>query len=136
VSSAIGVISGFHAVIGGLARQPHWFLNDADAKRYGQAMANAARHFPLRATQKAIDVAMLIITAFAIDAPRIALSIQIAKQRNSGVPRAGAQVFQFINPNASASPPPREAAAAGASADQSPAVDADAPPHEDEMMGP
>jgi hypothetical protein len=109
-----------HAVIGGLSGQPHWFINDADAKRYGQAMANAARHFPLRATQKALDVSMLFITAFSIEAPRIVLSMQLAKAGNlQGQPRRGpAQVFQFHNPNAPASPttpanPPPPAGGAG-----------------------
>jgi hypothetical protein len=107
-----------HAVIGGLSGQPHWFINDADAKRYGQAMANAARHFPLRATQKALDVSMLMITAFSIEAPRIVLSMQLAKQGHPRPQRGPAQVFQFHNPNAPASPttpanPPPPAGGAG-----------------------
>jgi hypothetical protein len=106
LSSAIGVIQGFHAIIGGMSQQPHWFLNDADARRYGQAMANAARHFPMKAAQKTIDVSMLLITAFSIEAPRIAMSMQLARAKNSrpiGAPRGPAQVFQFINPNPPAS---------------------------------
>jgi hypothetical protein len=108
-------------------------LNDADARRYGQAMANAARHFPLRTTQKALDVSMLLIVAFSIEAPRIALSMQIAKL--GGVPRAAqrgpAQVFQFTNPNAPASPttpasPSPPAGGAGVPPQQ-PAPAADAP---------
>lgn len=99
-------------MIAGFSRQPHWFINDADAARYGKAMANAARHFPLRATQKALDVTMFIITAFSIEAPRIALSMQIARGHGPAhgqAQRVPAQVFQFINPNAPnapASPPP------------------------------
>jgi hypothetical protein len=75
-------------------------------------MANAARHFPLRTTQKMLDVTMLIITAFSIDAPRIVLSMQIARAQNSRQPgmRGPAQVFQFNpspfnNPSTPASPP-------------------------------
>jgi hypothetical protein len=114
------VIQGFHAVIGGLSRQPHWFLNDADARRYGQAMANAARHFPLHTTQKALDVTMLIVTAFSIDAPRIMLSMQLARQPQRQQQRGPAQVFQFVNPasapapSAATAPPSPSADAAGA----------------------
>lgn len=123
MSSAIGLIQGAHAVIAGLSRQGHWFINDADARRYGQAMANAARHFPLRATQKAIDVTMLIITAVSIEAPRIALSMQIARGvRPMPQQRGPAQVFHFT-PNATAGPPQAERASAAPSS-----VAADAPP--------
>jgi hypothetical protein len=127
LSTAIGVIQGFHAVIGGLARQPHWFVNDADARRYGQAMANAARHFPMRSTQKAIDVSMFLICAVSIEAPRIVLSMQIARQPRP--PQRGpAQVFQFVSPQgspnapaspatSSASPPQQPDEGAGALAD-------------------
>lgn len=103
MSSAIGVIQGFHAVIGGLRQEPHWFVNDADARRYGQAMANAARHFPLKTTQKALDVTMLMIVAFSVEAPRIGMSVQLMRQRGTQPRRPPAQVFQFVNPNA---PPP------------------------------
>jgi hypothetical protein len=110
LSSAIGLIQGAHAVIGGLSRQPHWFVNDDDAKRYGQAMANAARHFPMKATQKAIDVSMLMIVAFSIEAPRIGISIQLARRGQPPQPRRPpAQVFQFVHPNQgspNAPPPP------------------------------
>jgi hypothetical protein len=85
-------------------------------------MANAARHFPLKTTQKAIDVTMLFITAFAIDAPRFVMSMQLARARNGpqpSSPRGPAQVFQFVPPNpatssAPAAPPQGEAAKASA----------------------
>src|ERR1700733_8936502 len=44
LSSAIGVIQGAHLIMAQLRSEPHWLINDDDAKRYGQAMANAARH--------------------------------------------------------------------------------------------
>lgn len=84
--------------------EPHWLVNDADAKRYGQAMANAARHFPMKATQKAIDVGALIVVAFTIETPRVGMSLALAKQKNRPAPRGPAQVFQFVNPNAPAPP--------------------------------
>jgi hypothetical protein len=134
LSSAIGVIQGFHAVIGGLARQPHWFLNDQDARRYGQAMANAARHFPLHTTQKALDVTMLIVTAFSIDAPRIAMSVQLAKQPQRQPQRGPAQVFQFHPspaPAPSAAPPPSASADAAGAAPLAPMPDAPPDPSSD-----
>jgi hypothetical protein len=133
------LIHGLHWAIGSLARQPHWFVNDAEARQFGQAMVNAARHFPLHATQKTIDVAMLVMIAFSIEMPRIGISMQIAKGKASP-PRRPAQTFQFnpfINPNAasppSPSPPSPPPAASGASGGP-PA--ADAPPSAAYAAGP
>lgn len=109
LSTAIGVIQGFHAVVGAARGEAHWFVNDADARRYGQAMANAARHFPLRTTQKAIDISMLIICAASIETPRIALSIQRARAPKGQGQRGPAQVFQFVPNPANAPPPPATA---------------------------
>ena len=118
MSSAIGVIQGFHAVAAMTSGQPHWLVNDQDAQRYGQALANAARHFPLKATQKAIDVSALIICAVAIEAPRITMSMQLSRQPlRPPRPFGPAQVFQFRTPasqpastQTSAAPPPQAAA--------------------------
>jgi hypothetical protein len=113
LSTAIGLVQGLHAVVAGLTRQPHWFVNDDDAKRYGQAMANAARHFPVAAAQKTIDVTTLILVAFSIEAPRISISMQIAKGLGRTAPapaRGPAQVFQFVPNPAQANPPPPQAA--------------------------
>jgi hypothetical protein len=120
LSSAIGVIQGFHAVIAMQRSEPHWLLNDADAKRYGQALANAARHFPVRATQKAIDLSALIFCAVQMETPRFVISRQLAAQRAKGPPRGPAQVFQFNGrptppPSATASPPPSQGDAGGGS---------------------
>src|SRR5215472_10316607 len=44
LSAAAGIHQGAHAFIAFARREPHWQLNDADAKAYGQALANALRH--------------------------------------------------------------------------------------------
>lgn len=103
-----------------LRSEPHWLINDDDAKRYGQAMANAARHFPLKATQKAIDCGAFIMAAFVIESPRIIRSAQLARQPRQpprGNPYAGtAQVYYpfaanpIPTPSPSPSPPPPAAA--------------------------
>jgi hypothetical protein len=54
-------------------------LNDADAKRYGTALANALRHMPVRAAQKTIDFTVLAFVMFEMETPRITLSIARAR---------------------------------------------------------
>jgi hypothetical protein len=118
LSSAIGVIQGFHAVMGGLRGEPHWFINDADAHRFGQAMTNAARHFPVKAAQKTIDVATLMIVGFAIETPRVVRSIQLARAPQPAPSRGPAQVFQFHPPQppaATTTPTPSPGAGASGS---------------------
>lgn len=84
--------------------EPHWLLTDDDAKRYGTALSNALRHMPIQAAQKSIDYATLVIVAFAMEAPRIGRSVQIARARGERPQQRGpAQVFQFHPPQ---SPPP------------------------------
>jgi hypothetical protein len=83
-------------------QEPHWLVNDADAKRYGAALANAARHFPLKTTQKALDIGVLIFCIAQIETPRVVMSSTLAKQK-AQPPRGPAQVFQF---NGRPAPPP------------------------------
>ena len=100
LSSAIGLIQGFHAVVAMTRQEPHWLVNDADAKRYGAALANAARHFPMRTTQKALDIGVLIFCIVQIETPRVVMSSQLAKAKQQP-PRGPAQVFQFRPPQPS-----------------------------------
>jgi hypothetical protein len=79
--------------------EPHWLINDADAKLYGTAFANAMRHFPVKVAQKSIDVATLIFVAFQIETPRLVMSRQLAAQRGARPNRGPAQVFQFRQPS-------------------------------------
>lgn len=83
--------------------EPHWLLNDADAKAYATALKNALRHIPIRAAQKTIDFSMLAFMAFNFEMPRIYVSSQLAAQRRQGRTRGPAQVFQF---NQKPPPPP------------------------------
>lgn len=103
MSSAIGVIQGFHLIVAQLRSEPHWLVTDADAERYGKAMANAARHFPLKTTQKAIDVGAFLMCAFIIESPRVIRSIQLSKAPKQA-PRGPAQVFQFVQPTPAQAP--------------------------------
>ncbi len=76
-------------------REEHWLLSEGDATKYGKALANALRHFPVRTTQKAIDMTALLMTAIAIEAPRVALS---RRNRRPQQQRPSATVFQFTRP--------------------------------------
>ena len=120
MSSAIGVIQGFHLIVAQLRSEPHWLINDPDAARYGQAMTNAARHFPVKAAQKTIDVATFLMAAAVIETPRFMRSIQLARAPKA--PNRGpAQVFQF-HPNPPSQPP------AATTPAQSPAPGSQGPP--------
>jgi hypothetical protein len=102
MSAAAGLLQGFHAIIAMQRSEPHWMLNDDDAKRYGAALANALRHMPIKAAQKTIDYSTLVMVAFVMETPRIVRSAQLARQPKAQ-PRGPAQVFQFV-PNPAQAP--------------------------------
>jgi hypothetical protein len=105
LSAAAGLLQGFHAIIAMQRQEPHWLLNDADAKQYGQALANAARHLPIAVAQKYADYSAFVMVCFAMETPRIARSVQLAQSRRQGPPRGPAQVFQFRPPQPAPNPP-------------------------------
>jgi hypothetical protein len=106
LSALAGALQGVHVIIAMQRNEPHWMLNDDDAKRYGTALGAALRHMPIKAAQKTIDYASLAIVAFAIETPRIGRSIQLARAPKPAS-RGPAQVFQFVSPSPSpANPPP------------------------------
>lgn len=99
LSALAGVIQGFHAIIAFQRAEPHWLVNDNDAKRYSIAIGNALRHMQIRTAQKTIDMAALVFVAFSVETPRVIRSAQLA--RETANPRRqgpSATVFQFTNP--------------------------------------
>jgi hypothetical protein len=108
LSAAAGLLQGAHAIIAMQRQEPHWMLNDDDAKKYGQALANAMRHLPVKVAQKYVDYSTLVMVAFVMETPRVVRSVQIARAPKT--PNRGpAQVFQFVTPNnpgAASTPPP------------------------------
>lgn len=104
MSAAAGLLSGFHAIIAMQRNEPHWMLSDADANRYGQALANALRHMPIRAAQKTIDYSTFVMMVFVMETPRIAKSVQLARAGAQPAPRPAAPVFQFVRPSQPPSP--------------------------------
>lgn len=108
--------------------EPHWLLTDADANRYGAALANALRHMPIKAAQKTIDYSTFAMMVFIIETPRIAKSVQIARQAPAAPPRGPAQVFQFRPQAPNASPPSPPPPAATTSPPPSPAMTGQGPP--------
>jgi hypothetical protein len=109
LSAAAGLLQGAHAVIA-MRRGPHWLLNDADAKAYGLALANALRHLPVTMAQKYVDFAALGIAIFAYEGPRIGIDMQLKRDRQQQrrpMQTGPAQVFQFRpNPPAPDGPVP------------------------------
>ena len=120
MSAAAGLLQGFHAIIAMQRSEPHWMLNDDDAKRYGQALANALRHMPIKAAQKTIDYSTLVMVAFVMETPRIVRSAQLARAPKP--PQRGpAQVFQFVpNPAQAPQAPVQAASPPAANATSSP----------------
>jgi hypothetical protein len=114
------LLQGLHVMIAMRLDQPHWMLNDPDAKAYGQALSNALRHIPIKVAQKSIDFFMLAVAIGQFEVPRMYLSAQIARARatqgrRGGPPGpGGATVFQFKPPpQGSPSPPPSGGGAPG-----------------------
>lgn len=109
MSAAAGLLQGFHAIVAMQRSEPHWMLNDDDAKRYGQALANALRHMPVKVAQKYVDYSTLVMVAFIMETPRVVRSAQLARAPKQ--PQRGpAQVFQFVQPQPQAQPSPPPAA--------------------------
>lgn len=97
LSAAAGLLQGFHAVLA-MSRGPHWLLNDADAKAYGTALANALRHLPITMAQKYIDFSALGLAVVAYEGPRIGMDVRIKAermQRGAQQPPPPAQIFRF-----------------------------------------
>jgi hypothetical protein len=118
-----GILQATHHSIAMLRHEPHWQLHDQDARAYGQAVANAARHLSLGVTQKALDFTALAFTIINMETPRIGASMQLRHARRSGStpqqpPRGPAQVFEFT---------PRPAAPSPANPAGQPAPSTDAP---------
>lgn len=98
----MGLLQGMHAIVAMRMEQPHWLLNDADARVYGQALQNAIRHIPVRAAQKSIDFAMLACAVAQFELPRVYLSLQAAKAARQ--PRRPAAVVYPLNGGAQPRP--------------------------------
>lgn len=115
MSAWAGLLSGVHALIALRRNEQHWLLSEADAKTYGAAVANAARHLPIGATQKALDFAALAICTINIETPRVYASVRNSRARRAArdgqSPQGGgATVFQFRPPPPNSPPPPAPSA--------------------------
>lgn len=117
VSAWAGILQGAHALTAMGLGQQHWLINDAEAKRYGDALGKAMRHFPIVIQQKAVDCSALFCMAMAIELPRIGLSLQLRNAKKSPArsttgPIPSAQVFTFTktpSPTASTATTPEMA---------------------------
>jgi hypothetical protein len=87
-------MQGFHAIVAMQRNEPHWMLSDADARRYGTALANALRHMPIKAAQKSLDYMVLAFVVFEMETPRIAKSMMLHRQAQQPA-RPQAVVYPF-----------------------------------------
>jgi hypothetical protein len=98
-------MQGLHLAIAMRRNEPHWMLTDGDAKIYGQACANVARHFSLGASQKAVDFLALMVVGTNMESPRIYASMRAARARRNPSPQQRtAEVFQFRQPDPAPAP--------------------------------
>jgi hypothetical protein len=95
-----------HAMIALRRDEPHWMLNDQDARVYGQALQNALRHIPIRRAQKTLDFAMLVVAACQFEIPRVYLSAQIARQKAAQARRGPVATAYPAGPVPFNPPPP------------------------------
>lgn len=105
LSAYAGLWAGLHVQVAKLTATPELAITLDDSKAFLTAVQNVARHYPIVATQKALDWGALIITTSLIYTPRV---IAI-RQRLAAPPpppqQPAAPVFRFVPP----SPPPTQA---------------------------
>lgn len=119
MSTCVALLQSSHDLISRLRDEPHWRLNDQDAKAYGAALANATRHMSIAVAQKYVDYYTLGLMVVMMESPRILLSQKLRSQKGQ-TPRGPAQVFAFRPP----SPPPQPPSnPGGATAPQTPIAD-------------
>jgi hypothetical protein len=94
-----------HAMIALRRNEPHWLLNDADARVYGQALQNALRHIPIRRAQKTLDFAMLVVAGLQFEVPRVMISMQAARRPPQPPAPFGQTVYPFPGPRTPPPPP-------------------------------
>jgi hypothetical protein len=120
LSAAAGLLQGFHAIVAMQRNEPHWLLTDADARRYGVALSNALRHFPVRAAQKSLDFMVLAFIVFEMETPRLAKSAMLYRQTHEPL-RPSATVYPFATPQPPQPPRPSPGATSAASSPAFPA---------------
>lgn len=86
---------GLHLQIARLTENPEIAISEGDGTAFLKAAQNVLRHYPISASQVAIDWAALSFTASLIYVPRFAA---IANRRNAPPPpppQHGASVYHF-----------------------------------------
>jgi hypothetical protein len=99
LSAFTGIWCGLHLQIAQLTENPELAITEADGKAFLTALQNVMRHYPLTASQKAVDWAALAFISSFIYVPRFAA---VAKRRGASVPGRAtetATVFQFNQPS-------------------------------------
>ena len=98
LSAFVGVWVGLHLQVAKLSGNPELAISEADGKSFLTAAQNVLRHYPVVASQRAIDWAAFAFVTSFIYVPR---AVAIAQRRQHGETRQdapGATVFQFHPP--------------------------------------
>jgi hypothetical protein len=102
LSAAAGLLQGIHVALA-MGAGKHWLLSDDEAKYYGNALANAARHLPIVVAQKYFDFGALAVAFFVCDGTRFLTTVQLRREalaRKAAPARMpGAVVYPFGDPN-------------------------------------
>lgn len=97
----MGIWVGLHHQVAQLTGNPELAISEADGQAFLGSLQNVLRHYPLTASQKALDWAAFAFTASFIYVPRAA-AVQ-KRQREQARPApppmaAGAHSFHFNQP--------------------------------------
>ena len=90
LSSLTGLLIGFHAIVA--VKVPEMELQESEAKQLQTAMENVSRHYPIKTTQKAIDIAALVGAVGWIYGTRIVAIGKRNKDAKNKAPKTLAEV--------------------------------------------
>lgn len=101
MSSFVGIWHGLHQQIALLSGNPELAITEADAREWLFRAQNVMRHYPLSASQSAIDWAAFAFVTSFLYIPRGAaiMARRRAEAAQGGMPAAGATAFHFAQPH-------------------------------------
>jgi hypothetical protein len=111
LSAFVGIWCGLHAQVAQLSGNPELAISEDDGRAFLGSLQNVLRHYPITASQKALDWAAFAFTASFIYVPRFA-AVQKRNHERPGNPpppmSEGVGSFRFTQP-----PPGRANGSAG-----------------------
>jgi hypothetical protein len=102
LSAFVGIWCGLHAQVAQLSGNPELAISEDDGRAFLGSLQNVLRHYPITASQKALDWAAFAFTASFIYVPRFAAVQKRAREAPPGnrpPPMSeGVGAFRFTQP--------------------------------------